>query len=78
MIRVPTDNPIESQVGPSDPEPIQIEDIIGLDNPIVSTPHARSLGDVSSQSEIERKEGRESAPNPLHDLITIYDEEESS
>jgi hypothetical protein len=22
--------------------------------------------------------GREGAPNPLHDLITIYDEEESS
>jgi hypothetical protein len=28
--------------------------------------------------EIERKSERESAPNPLHDLITIYDYEESS
>jgi hypothetical protein len=70
MTRVPADNPIESRVGPSDPEPIQIEEIIGLDNPEVSTPQARSLGDVSAQPEIARTSGRESAPNPLHDLIT--------
>jgi hypothetical protein len=78
MTRVPVDNPIEIQVGPSGPEPIQIEEIIGLDNPEVTTPQARSLGDISAQPEIARTSGRESAPNPLHDLITIYDDEESS
>jgi hypothetical protein len=38
MTRVPADNPIESQVGPSDLEPIKIEEIIEVDNPEVSTP----------------------------------------
>jgi hypothetical protein len=52
MTRVPADNPIESQVGPSDLEPIQIEEIIKLDNPEFSTPQVRSLGDVSAHPEI--------------------------
>jgi hypothetical protein len=52
MTRVPADNPIESQVGPSDLEPIQIEEIIKLDNPEVSMPQAGSLGDVSTHPEI--------------------------
>ena len=77
MTRVPTDNPDKSQVGPSGPELIQIEKIIGLDNPEVTTPQAGSLGDVSAQEKIARTSGRASAPNPLHDLITIYDDEES-
>jgi len=78
MKSVPADNPIEIQVGPSDPEPIQIEEIIGLDNPEFSTPQARSLGGVSAQPEIVRTSGRSSAPNLLHKLINIYDDEESS
>jgi hypothetical protein len=78
MKRVSTDNPIKSQEGPSDPEPIQIEETTGLDNPKVSTPQVRSLGDALSHPKIVRTSGRESAPNPLHDLITIYDDEESS
>jgi hypothetical protein len=50
----------------------------GLDNPEVTMPQVGSPGDVSAQPEIARTSGRESAPNPLHDLITIYDDEESS
>jgi hypothetical protein len=38
MKRVPVDNQIKIQVGPSDLEPIQIEDIIELDKPKVSMP----------------------------------------
>jgi hypothetical protein len=52
MTRVHVDNPIESQVGPSDLQPIQIEEIIKLDNPEISTPQAGSLGDVSAHPEI--------------------------
>jgi hypothetical protein len=78
MKRVPADNLIEIRGGPSDPDPIQIEEITGLDNPKVSTPHTRSRGDVLAQTNIARTSGRTRAPNPLHDLITIYDDEESS
>jgi hypothetical protein len=77
MIRFPVNNPIEIRVGPSDPEPIQIEEITKLDNSEVSTPQARSLGDILDHLEIATTLGRESEPNPLHDLITIYDDEES-
>jgi len=77
MERVPMKNPVESQVGPTGLELIQIEEIVMLDNLEVTTPQARSPGDVSSQLEITRTSGRESAPNPLHDLITIYDDEKS-
>jgi hypothetical protein len=38
---------------------------------------AGSPGDISSQLEIVRTSRRASAPNPLHDLTTIYDGEES-
>jgi hypothetical protein len=47
MMRVPTDNPIKSWGGPSDPESIQIEETTGLDNPEASTPKVRSTGEVS-------------------------------
>jgi hypothetical protein len=78
MTRVPTDNPVEIRTSPSGLEPIQIEEIMGSDNPEVSMPHVRSLGDVSAQPEIARTSGRASAPNPLHNLITIYNDEEIS
>jgi hypothetical protein len=38
MTRVPIDIPIESQEGPSDPEPIQIGETTRSDNPKVSMP----------------------------------------
>jgi hypothetical protein len=77
MKRVPFDNPVESRVGPSGPKIIQIDEIVGLYNLEVTTPQVGSLGDISAQPEIARTSGRESAPNPLHDLITIYDDEDS-
>ena len=78
MMRVPIDNPIESRGGPSDPESIQIEETTGSDNPKASTPQVRSPGKVSAYLEIAGTSGRESTPNPLLDLITIYNNEESS
>jgi hypothetical protein len=47
-----------------------------LEKPKVSPPHIRSPGGISTQPEIERTPGRISVPNPLFDLITIYDDEE--
>jgi hypothetical protein len=38
MVRVPFDNPVKIQVGPSGPELIQIEESIGFDNLEVTTP----------------------------------------
>jgi hypothetical protein len=78
MKRVPANNPDESRASQSGPELIQIDEIIGLDNPEVTMPQERSPGDISAQPKIERTSGRESAPNPLHDLIKIYDDDESS
>jgi hypothetical protein len=78
MTRVLVKNPIEIWEGPSDPEPIQIEETIRSDNPEVSMPQIGLPGDVSAQPGIARTSERESAPNPLHELITIYDDEESS
>jgi hypothetical protein len=46
MIGAPSDNPDESWVGPSGREIIEIDEIIGLDNPEVTTPQAESFGDV--------------------------------
>ena len=48
MTTIPAGNPIKSRSGPSDPEPIQIEEITRLDNLEVSMPQDGSLGDVSS------------------------------
>jgi hypothetical protein len=77
MTGSPVDNPDESQTGPSGPELINIDEITGLDNPEITTPQAGSPGDVSAQLETVRASGRESAPNPLCELINIYDDEES-
>jgi hypothetical protein len=78
MTRALANNPNESWVGPSDPELIEIDEIVRLDNPEVIMPQAGSLGGVSAQPEIVRTSGRSSAPNLLHKLINIYDDEESS
>jgi hypothetical protein len=75
MIGAPTDNPYESRVGLSGPELIEIDEITGSDNPEITTPQAESPGDVSAQLEIVGISGRTSAPNPLHELINIYDDE---
>jgi len=77
MIGSPIDNPDETRVGPSDPELIEIDEITGLDNPEVTTPQVGSWGNILAHPKIARTLGRENAPNPLHELITIYDDEES-
>jgi hypothetical protein len=78
MMRIPTDDPIESRGEPSGLEPMQLEEITGSENPEVPPPQIRSPGEISTQPEIARTSGRTSVPNPLFDLITIYDDEESS
>jgi hypothetical protein len=78
VIWAPTDDLYESRAGPSDLELIEIDEIVGLDNPKITTPQVRSPGDVSTQSEIVGTSGRTSAPNPLHELINIYDDEDIS
>jgi hypothetical protein len=77
MSRIPTDDPIKSRGEPSGLEPIQLEEITGPENPEVPPPQIRSPGGISTQPEIARTPGRTSVPNPLFDLITIYDDEES-
>jgi hypothetical protein len=53
---------------------MQLEEIIGSENPEVPPPKIIS----SETSNIVRTLGRTSVPNPLFDLITIYDDEEIS
>jgi hypothetical protein len=78
MSRIPTDDPIKSRGEPSGLEPIQLEEITGPENLEFPPPQIRSPGGISTQPEIARTPGRKSVPNPLFDLITIYDDEESS
>jgi hypothetical protein len=40
MTGSPVDNPDEIQIGPSGPELIDIDEIIGLDDPEITTPQA--------------------------------------
>jgi hypothetical protein len=71
------DNLDESQVATSGLELIEIDEIIGLDHPKITTPSVGSTRDVLSQPDIVGTLGRTSTPNPLHQLINIYDYEES-
>ena len=57
---------------------MKLEEITGSENPEVPPPQIRSLGEISTQPEIERTSGRIGVPNYLFDLITIYNDEESS
>jgi hypothetical protein len=77
MTRIPTDDPIESRGEPSGLEPMELKEITGSKNPEVPPPHIISPTDISTQPKIARTSGRTSVPNPLFDLITIYDDEES-
>jgi hypothetical protein len=78
MSRILTDDPIERRGEPSGLEPIQLKKITELENLEVPPPQIRSPGGISTQPEIARTPGRISVPNPLFELITIYDDEESS
>jgi hypothetical protein len=48
MTWCPVDNPDESQIGPSDPELIDIDEIIELDDPEITTSQAGSPVGVST------------------------------
>jgi len=78
MTRVPVHDPVEIQGELSGLEPIQIEETTGSNNLEAPPPQVGSPGEVSAQPKMARKSGRTSIPNPLFDLITIYDDEESS
>lgn len=73
MSQIPTDDPIASRG-----EPIQLEEITGFENPEVPSSQIRAPGGIPTHPEISRTPGRTSVHNPLFDLITIYDDEESS
>jgi hypothetical protein len=78
MTRLPDDNPDESQTGPSGPELIDVDEITRLDDLEFTTPPAGSPTGVSTQPKTARTSGRASMPNPLSELIKIYDYDESS
>jgi hypothetical protein len=78
MMRIPSDNPITIREETRFLESIQLEEIIGLENPRVPSPHIRSLMTIPTQHEVPRTPGETGMKNPLLDLITIYDDEESS
>jgi hypothetical protein len=69
-------NPYGIQTGPSGSELIDIDEITRLYDPEFTTPLVGSSIGVSTQLEIVGTLGRESASNPLSELINIYDDEE--
>jgi hypothetical protein len=77
MTGLPADNPDRSQMGPSGPEFIDLDEITGLDNPEFAMPPPDHRQVFSAQPEIVRTSGRTSPSNPLSELIKIYDDDES-
>jgi hypothetical protein len=77
MTRVPDDNPDESRISPSDPEWIDVDEIAGLDDLEFTTTPTKLLTCVSTQLETGETLGRTRTPNPLSELIKIYDYDES-
>jgi hypothetical protein len=77
MTRIPVDDPIESRGKLSDLEPVQLEEITESENHEAPPPQVGSPGEIWTQPEIARTSGRIIIPNPLLDLITIYDDEGS-
>jgi hypothetical protein len=73
----PVDNPEISQVGPSGPEFIDLDEITGLDDPEFTIPPFGSLTGVSTQPGIVEASRWTSVSNPLSELIKIYDDDES-
>jgi hypothetical protein len=58
----------------SDLETIQLEEIVDPENPEVPSPQIRSQGGISTHIDISRTPSRKNIPNPLFNLITIYDD----
>jgi hypothetical protein len=78
MTRIPTDDPITIREEPNGSESIQLEEITGTENPRVPSSQIRSPMTIPTQQEVPRVLGEIGVPNPLFDIITIYDDDESS
>jgi hypothetical protein len=78
MTRIPAIDPIEIQGEPSGLELMQLDEFTMSENLEVPPSQIRSPREMSTQPEIARTSGRTGVPNPLFNLITIYDDEESS
>jgi hypothetical protein len=64
MERIFEDNPDRSQMGPSGPKFIDLDDITGLDDPEFTTPPIGSPTGVSAQPGTVEASQRTSASNP--------------
>jgi hypothetical protein len=78
MMRIPSNDPITIGGEPRGLKSIQLEEITSLENPRVPSVDIRSSVTIPTQSEVSRTPSETGVPNPLFDLITIYDDEESS
>jgi hypothetical protein len=78
MMRIPSKNPITIRGEPSGLDSIQLEEITDMEKPRAPSPRIRSSGTIPTQPEVSRMSGETGVPNPLFDLITIYDDEEGS
>jgi hypothetical protein len=78
MMRILLDNPITIKGEPSGLESVQLEEITVLENHRVPSPQITSLGTIPTQPNVSRMPGERGVPNPLFDLVTIHDDEESS
>ena len=78
MTRITPVEPITIKEEINGSDSIQLEETTGLENPRVPSPQARSSVTIPTQYESPITPGETGVPNPLFDLITIYDYEESS
>jgi hypothetical protein len=76
MAKLFEDNLDRSQVSPSSPEFIDLDDITRLDDSKFTTPLTGSLIGVSTQPGTVEELQRTNASNPLIELIKIYDDDE--
>jgi hypothetical protein len=76
MMRIPSDDPITIREDPRGLESIQLEEITDLKNPRVPSEQIRSSVTIPTQPEVSRTLGETGVPNPIFDLITIYDDEQ--
>jgi hypothetical protein len=78
MMRITPTNPIKIREEPNGSDSTQLEETIGLENPIGPSPQDKSSMTIPTQHEIPRMLGETSVPNSLFYLIIIFDDEESS
>jgi hypothetical protein len=76
MMRIPPDDSITIREEINGLESTKLEETVGLENPRVPSPQARSSVTIPTQYEVPRMPSETGVPDPLFVLITIYDEEE--